>query len=312
MYFTEIKRFKALIEKFEKGKTTEKENEAIETFFENMQKESVDLQDFKKDLGLKNRIYENISRRIKPKKKINRTIVAITAAATCLVLYFLTSNILNSSIFNNKDWIVLENFEQNPKQIFLPDSSTIWLSENSTLKYSRDFNKNNRTTQLYGQAFFDITKNPKKPFSIKTGKLITEVLGTSFNIRENDSLVEVSVSTGLVNISVDNKNLQLTPNQKISYKSASQKLVKTNTNGQLQQLWFKSEVVLEQVKIKDLTDVLKKLYKKPFVYKNQEAKKVKLYSFRINKNEPLSKLIKRINFLNEVRLKTKNNMVEIQ
>lgn len=308
------KRFKALIEKFEKGKTTEKENEAIETFFVNMQKKGVDLQDVKKDLGLKNRIYDNISRQIKfkPKKKINRTIVAITTAAACVVLYFSIATILSPSASDKKDWIALENFEQNPKQFFLPDSSSIWLSENSTLEYSKDFNTNNRATQLKGQAFFDITKNPNKPFSIKTGSLTTEVLGTSFNIKENDSLVEVSVSTGLVNINVGNQNLQLTPNQKVSYTSISQKLVKSNTNAQLQQLWFKGEVVLDQVKLTDLTVILEELYSKAFVFKDKKSKNVNLYSLRLRKDEPLEKLIQRLNFINEVKLKIKNNMVEIR
>lgn len=310
----ENKRFKALLEKFEKGKTTDKENDTIEMFFENMQKEGVNPQDIIKDLGLKNRIYNNISHQIKtkPNKKINRTLVAITAAAACVILYFSIANILNSSTSDKKVWIALENFDQNPKQFFLPDSSSIWLSENSSLKYPIDFNKNTRTTKLSGQAFFDITKNPQKPFSIKTGKLTTKVLGTSFNIIENDSLVEVSVSTGLVNISVGNQDLQLSPNQKISFQSSSEKLIKTNTNAQLQQLWFKGEVVLDQVKLADLTKVLEEIYGISFVFKDENAKTAILYSLRVKKDEPLPKLIQRLNFINEVQLKINNNMVEIR
>lgn len=314
LYFMENKRFKALLEKYEKGETTSKENEALEAFFENMQKEGVEEQDVKRDLGLKNRLYADILRQIKTKhnKKINRTLVAVSAAAACIIFYFSIGNIFNPFLSENKDWITLENFEQNPKQFFLPDSSSIWLSENSTLKYPIDFNTNTRTTKLNGQAFFDITKNRQKPFSIKTGKLTTEVLGTSFNIIENDSLVEVSVCSGKVNITVENQHIDLLPNQKINYQTTTKQLIKSNTNSQLRQLWFKDEVVLDEVQLLDLVEVLEELYKTPFIFKDDEAKSVKLYSLKIKRKEPLPKLLERINFINEVQLKIKNNMVEIK
>lgn len=310
----ENKRFKVLLDKYDKGETTAKESEAIEVFFEKMQKGGVDFQYIKNDLGLKNRIYADIFRKIKTsrKKKINRILIGVAASAACIVLYFSIGNIFNQSSSEKQHWIALENFEQNPKQFFLPDSSTIWLSKNSTLEYKKDFGNESRVTKLSGQAFFNITKNPKKPFSIKTGNLTTEVLGTSFNIKENDSLVEVSVSKGLVNISVGSQNLKLTPNQKVSFKTASQTLVKTNTNAQLQQLWFKGEVVLDKVKLADLSEVLEELYGNTFVFKDENAKTVTLYSLRIKRDEPLPKLIQRLNFINEVQLKINKNMIEIR
>ena len=107
-------------------------------------------------------------------------------------------------------------------------------------------------------------------------------MGTSFNIKQNDSLVEVSVNSGLVNVSVENQNLKLKPNEKVRYEICHLKvLVKTNTNAQLQQLWFKGEVLLDQVKLTELAQVLREIYRKDFVFKDDEAKKVKLYSLRL-------------------------------
>lgn len=308
----ENKRFKDLLNKFEKGKATNIETKALEVFFEKMQKDGINSKNIKNELGLKNRIYANIYSKTKARtqKKIYQAFIGITATAACIILYFTIGNIFNTS--KNQGWIALENFEQHPKQFMLPDSSSIWLSKNSILKYSKDFGKEKRATKLSGQAFFEVTKNPRKPFSIKTGNLTTEVLGTSFNIKENDSLVEVIVSTGLVNIHVGNQNLKLTPNQKISFRNSSQKLVKTNTNAQLQQLWFKGEVLLNQVILLDLSEVLEELYGIPFVFKDEKTKTVTLYSLRIKKDEPLQKLIKRLNFINEVQLKINNNEVEIR
>ena len=310
----ESKRFKELLSKYEKGTATTQELEVLESFFENMQKDGVNLDEVKRDLGLKNRIYTNINREIKSssKHRIKKTLVVVSAVAACIILYLSINSIFNLSGTEKQDWITLENSEEVPQQYYLPDSSSIWLSQNSKLEYALDFGQQKRSTQLYGQAFFDITKNQNKPFIIKTGELVTEVLGTSFNIKQNDGLVEVSVSSGLVNVSVDQQNLKLSPNEKVSYESASQSLIKTKTNAQLQQLWFKGEVLLEKVKLTELAQVLSEIYKKDFVFKDDEAKKVKLYSLRLKQDEPLQNLIERINFINEVQFKNKKNIIEIR
>ena len=40
-----------------------------------------------------------------------------------------------------------------------------------------------REVVLEGEAFFNVTKNPRQPFIVKTGKISTIVLGTSFNVK---------------------------------------------------------------------------------------------------------------------------------
>jgi transmembrane sensor len=68
------------------------------------------------------------------------------------------------------------------KEVILPDGSVVSLNEGSTLRYPKKFNRDTRTVSLTGEAFFDITKNPKQPFVITSAQAITEVLGTSFNL----------------------------------------------------------------------------------------------------------------------------------
>ena len=175
----ESKRFKELLAKYEKGTASKKELEVLESFFENMQKAGISLDDVKRDLGLKNRIYININREIKSssKNRINKTLVAVSAVAACIILYFSINSIFNLSGIEQQDWITLENSEEAPQQFYLPDSSSIWLSQNSKLEYASDFGQQKRSTQLYGQAFFDITKNQNKPFVIISGRISHQSIG---------------------------------------------------------------------------------------------------------------------------------------
>lgn len=84
------------------------------------------------------------------------------------------------------------------KILTLPDGSKISLNDNATLTYPKIFNQASRDVTLDGEAFFEITADMNKPFLIKTNKVITEVVGTSFNVNSNSDSVVVTVVTGKV------------------------------------------------------------------------------------------------------------------
>lgn len=75
--------------------------------------------------------------------------------------------------------------------VTLPDGSTVELNSGSTFKYSRLFGLTNRTVTLNGEGYFDVQKD-QMPFRIESNHVITEVLGTSFNVKSWDSDVHSS------------------------------------------------------------------------------------------------------------------------
>ncbi len=84
----------------------------------------------------------------------------------------------------------------------LPDGSMVNLNSTSSITYPEVFSDNIRSIKLEGEAFFNVTKNPEKPFIVESNGLLTIVLGTSFNIRAfRDNPVEVTVATGIVRVS---------------------------------------------------------------------------------------------------------------
>lgn len=110
----------------------------------------------------------------------------------------------------------------------LPDGSTVHLEKNSKLSFVKDFSGKTREVYLSGAAFFDVTKNPEKPFIVYAGALVTKVLGTSFTINAFDtaSKVNVAVKTGKVSIFANHqtdhvdpetKGIILTPNQQADF-----------------------------------------------------------------------------------------------
>lgn len=87
--------------------------------------------------------------------------------------------------------------------ITLPDGSKVKLNSNSSLVFDSNYGINNRQVMLRGEAFFDVQENAKMPFIIRTGKLQTKVLGTSFDVRsyESEGNIQIVVVTGEVEVS---------------------------------------------------------------------------------------------------------------
>ncbi|MFM7486056.1 MAG: FecR family protein [Cytophagales bacterium] len=88
------------------------------------------------------------------------------------------------------------------KQLMLPDGTRVWMNENSSISYPADFNADSvRVVQLSGEAFFEVTHNPARPFIVAGAGYNTRVLGTSFNVRLTEHESSVMVVTGKVRFS---------------------------------------------------------------------------------------------------------------
>ncbi len=126
----------------------------------------------------------------------SRTVFRIAAAATVLI-----GGIILLLQLNAGNVQVIKTAANETRQVVLPDQSTAWLNENSTLTYAAAFK--DRQVTLSGEAFFDVTHNPDRPFSIESGAGRVQVLGTSFNVnnRVSEDLLVVTVATGRVALS---------------------------------------------------------------------------------------------------------------
>jgi ferric-dicitrate binding protein FerR (iron transport regulator) len=101
--------------------------------------------------------------------------------------------------------------------LILADNTNVWLNANTTFRYPSKFARKNREVFLDGEAWFDVSKNKKKPFIVKTEQGEVRVTGTTFNLEaysEYKNFV-TSLFEGSVDIYQNNAKLAtLKPNQK--------------------------------------------------------------------------------------------------
>jgi|TARA_R100000541_G_scaffold47941_3_gene54980 ferric-dicitrate binding protein FerR (iron transport regulator) len=93
--------------------------------------------------------------------------------------------------------------------VTLSDGTKVYINSDSKIIIPKVFKSNKREVFLEGEAFFEVAKNPNKPFLIRTKGAIVEVLGTSFAVRNypGDNIIQTVVSEGTVSFSSDNKSI---------------------------------------------------------------------------------------------------------
>jgi len=109
-------------------------------------------------------------------------------------------------------------------RIQLPDGSIVWLNAGSKLVYDKEFGKEERPVTLSGEGFFDVVRDPSKPFIVRTANIEVRVLGTVFNVKAypEDKSSETSLIHGSLEVSIKSR-----PRDKIIL-SSNEKLVVEN------------------------------------------------------------------------------------
>lgn len=146
----------------------------------------------------------------------------------------------------------------------LPDGTGICMNTNSRIDYNqKEFGKDRREVWLEGEAYFDVTKNPDKPFIIHTKEIRTTVHGTSFNIKAYGGIGEISVSveTGKVEVSLDQSVLgMLTPNKHLVYREFNKTHAISHRNWEDAAAWMEKRLVLRDANINEFKIRLQQIY----------------------------------------------------
>lgn len=130
-----------------------------------------------------------------------------------------SSQIYNELIHDNDEGLVEQTNNSNKAQIItLSDGSSVLLQPKSKLSYPKIFAGNERRVYLSGEGFFEISKNPNKPFLVFANEIVTKVVGTSFRISafSNEPNVEVLVRTGKVKVKSNEMALSSNKDEEIT------------------------------------------------------------------------------------------------
>lgn len=191
-------------------------------------------------------------------------------------------------------------------RVTLPDGSIITLNKDAALNYPEAFVAGTREVYLSGEAFFQIAKDPARPFIIHTNDMTTTVVGTSFNVRSAPGEVVVSVATGKVKVSNGRQTEILLPNEKMIYKEQSFKKESTN----LAELnWMNRTLVFEDTSLEDAAKLIEEHFDVTVSFQHSALKKCQITG--TFKNQSLETVLGAIAFSNDVKYEILNDTVTL-
>ncbi len=186
-----------------------------------------------------------------------------------LLLYFLIDA-------NEKNWFgkesrveYVEVFSQRGvrSRVELPDGTNVWLNNSSKLHYPVKYGKQ-REVKLEGEGYFEVAKNPDKPFIVNAGDIDVKVLGTKFNVMSyhDDERIEVALLTGsveLYKVQQDGESefmANLTPGSLAQYSKSGRNMSIYVTDVKRHVAWKDGKLCFYETPLKDVALEMERWY----------------------------------------------------
>ena len=327
--------FHLLLERYLQNRCTDEEKEIIEKWYGMLDKQDMEDADATQVSALEQKLWDRIHenaiaaedetpvRKLKPHYKISKTLIT-AAAAVIAGFVIITAYIFFKTDSKKPEFMVaaiadhinsVANNTARPMVVSLEDGSTVTLQPKSLLKYPKHFSKTVREVTLEGDGFFEISKNPSRPFLVYNSNVITRVVGTSFIVKTNSAAneTEVTVKTGKVIVSPNSgglsfkldkllkseKGVVLTPNQKTVYSASENTFATTLVDKPMPIAKNNKQPVKESYSFNDsrVADVLNQLQKSygiEFVVEDKE-----LYNYTFTGDLSEQNLFSQLDFLCE-------------
>lgn len=158
----------------------------------------------------------------------------------------------------------------------LTDGSIITLNKKASLSYPSTFNGDKRKVTLTGEAFFNIAADKTKPFVIDVADVQVKVVGTSFNIKNDDSGTAIIVTSGIVQVTHAGKILELRKGEQTLVTRTDTILSKSTTTDQLFNYYVSHTFVCDNTPLWKLRDKLNEAYGVNIIIAKQQLRSMPL------------------------------------
>ena len=197
---------------------------------------------------------------LEPAKYSRRSILRIAATVALLVSSF---TIIYWFISQSSELQILAGNES--MEHTFPDGSVASLNYNSSISYKKNFGEKTRSLELNGEAFFDVKKDPDKPFVIHSGNLEIKVLGTSFNVNAypEADMLDVVVESGSVSVKLKGRagsTVTLEKGDKATFTKSEMNLFKSVNTDKNYLAWKTRRIVFEETSMTEVVELLSKVY----------------------------------------------------
>ena len=193
--------------------------------------------------------------------------------------------------------------------VTLSDGTRVMLNANSKLEYPASFDDAEvREVRLKGEAHFEVTKNPHRPFVVKAGEMQTQVLGTIFDVKAyRKDAPKVTLMEGKVKVSNADTEVEMRPGQTATLQS--DKIVVSRASSSVSD-WLEGDFDMDQVTLAEAMSDIGAWYNKTVVFQSQ-ANMGKLIHFRFSRRASLQEIITALNEMGVAKVRIEKGKIMV-
>ena len=193
--------------------------------------------------------------------------------------------------------------------VTLSDGTRVMLNANSTLEYPASFDDaETREVRLKGEAHFEVTKNPHRPFVVKAGEMQTQVLGTIFDVKAyRKDAPKVTLMQGKVKVSNADTEVEMRPGQTATLQA--DKIVVSKASSSASD-WLEGDFDMDQVTLAEAMSDIGAWYNKTVVFQSQ-ANMDKLIHFRFSRRASLQEIITALNEMGVAKVRIEKGKIMV-
>lgn len=193
--------------------------------------------------------------------------------------------------------------------VTLSDGTKVMLNANSTLEYPASFDDAEvREVRLKGEAHFEVTKNPHRPFVVRAGEMQTQVLGTIFDVKAyRKDAPKVTLMQGKVKVSNADTEVEMRPGQTATLQA--DKIVVSKASSSASD-WLEGDFDMDQVTLAEAMSDIGAWYNKTVVFQSQ-ANMGKLIHFRFSRRASLQEIITALNEMGVAKVRIEKGKIMV-
>lgn len=193
--------------------------------------------------------------------------------------------------------------------VTLSDGTRVMLNANSMLEYPASFDDAEvREVRLKGEAHFEVTKNPHRPFVVKAGEMQTQVLGTIFDVKAyRKDAPKVTLMQGKVKVSNADTEIEMRPGQTATLQA--DKIVVSKASSSASD-WLEGDFDMDQVTLAEAMSDIGAWYNKTVVFQSQ-ANMGKLIHFRFSRRASLQEIITALNEMGVAKVRMEKGKIMV-
>lgn len=191
--------------------------------------------------------------------------------------------------------------------INLSDGTKVWLNSKSSLKYPVEFDNSKRTVMLEGEAYFEVKKDIKRPFTVRTKEGNITVMGTHFNVSSypEDNNFVTTLSEGKIKVSdfeaSKKETVILQPGQQSSVKKNGA-LTVTQVDPEVFTAWKEGKFYFENEDLKSILTKMSRWYNFKVNFQNKSIEQIRFTGI-VLKEESLTNLLDIISKTSNIKYK---------